>query len=74
VVVKLVCRPSSLSACPPPPPECSGWVFKTGWDVKLVWVSCGPSTALYISLGAESMEMVMEAAERLPVIPVGLYV
>jgi len=43
--------------------------------VKLVWVSCGPSTALYIPLGAESMEeMLMEAAERLPVIPVGLYV
>ena len=55
--------------------ECSGWVFRTGWDVKLAWFSCGPSTAMYIPLGAESLkEMLMEAVERLHVMPAGLYV
>ena len=43
--------------------------------MKRVWVSCGTSTALYILLRAGSMEeMVVEAAERLPVIPLGPYI
>jgi hypothetical protein len=72
VDVKLVC---------PPPPQCISFFINAQvgylgwggiWSLPGFHADWAPHCAS--RLGAESMQMLMEAAERLPVIPVGLCV